>query len=60
MINNRSMNLPHPIVVLSGCGTSGRLAFQTVRRYNRILSSIGQEPFLRYTIAGGDSAILYR
>jgi N-acetylmuramic acid 6-phosphate (MurNAc-6-P) etherase len=38
------------LVVMSGCGTSGRLAFLTARRF-------GSWQF-RYAIAGGDSALL--
>ena len=37
-------------VVMTGCGTSGRIAFLTARRYK--LSSVG------YCIAGGDSALV--
>ncbi len=42
------------VVVASGCGTSGRVAFFTARRYNALLNT---EAF-RYLHAGGDSALL--
>ncbi|KAL5015770.1 hypothetical protein ScPMuIL_005359 [Solemya velum] len=45
------------LVVLSGCGTSGRLAYMTARSFNSKLSANGIEPCFRYTIAGGDKAL---
>lgn len=47
-------------VLMTGCGTSGRIAFLTSRRYNRIMSEIGppNKPLFEYAIAGGDSALL--
>jgi hypothetical protein len=45
-------------IVMTGCGTSGRIAFQTARRYNRILASAGIRPLFHYLISGGDSALL--
>jgi hypothetical protein len=41
-------------VVMTGCGTSGRLAFLTARRYSALVPSAR----LTYAIAGGDSALL--
>jgi predicted NBD/HSP70 family sugar kinase/N-acetylmuramic acid 6-phosphate (MurNAc-6-P) etherase/GNAT superfamily N-acetyltransferase len=41
------------VVVLTGCGTSGRLAFLTARRYR---AATGGR--VRYACAGGDSALL--
>ena len=47
-------------VVMTGCGTSGRIAFLVSRRYNRVTREIGppNKPFFEYAIAGGDSALL--
>lgn len=44
-------------VVLSGCGTSGRLAFLLAKTFNT-LTSQREKPFYRYIISGGDTAIL--
>ncbi|CAI9722430.1 glucokinase regulatory protein-like [Octopus vulgaris] len=45
-------------VVLSGCGTSGRLAFLLARAMNSRLKETGSnEPCFRYIIAGGDEAL---
>ena len=46
--------------VFTGCGTSGRIAFLTARRYNLLLKDLLQgdhEPF-GYCMAGGDAALL--
>ena len=48
-------------VIITGCGTSGRLAFLTCRRYSRLFETENttlRKPAFVYTIAGGDSAIL--
>ena len=52
-------------VIVTGCGTSGRLAFLTCRRYSRLFgtkkvteNTLLRKPVFVYTIAGGDSAIL--
>jgi hypothetical protein len=45
-------------IVMTGCGTSGRIAFQTARRYNRVLAAAGVRPLFHYLISGGDSALL--
>ena len=45
-------------IVMTGCGTSGRIAFQTARRYNCILAAAGIRPLFHYLISGGDSALL--
>lgn len=46
-------------IVMTGCGTSGRIAFLTARRYNLLLKEAGcnRSPFA-YACAGGDSALL--
>ncbi|XP_028255906.1 glucokinase regulatory protein isoform X2 [Parambassis ranga] len=46
------------LVVLSGCGTSGRLAFLIAARFNRALRQLKQNPVYSYIIAGGDRALL--
>ncbi|KAL0969370.1 hypothetical protein UPYG_G00226170 [Umbra pygmaea] len=46
------------LVVLSGCGTSGRLAFLMATCFNRILKDQEQKPLYTYIIAGGDKALL--
>lgn len=48
----------HSLIVLSGCGTSGRLAYLTATSFNRALRELNQEPVYTYTIAGGDRALL--
>lgn len=45
-------------VVLSGCGTSGRLAFFVCRTFNYLCVTRGFHPFFHYLIAGGDKAIV--
>lgn len=45
-------------IVMTGCGTSGRIAFLTARRYNSILVAAGVRPLFHYLISGGDSALL--
>ncbi|XP_031436641.1 glucokinase regulatory protein [Clupea harengus] len=46
------------LIVLSGCGTSGRIAFLLSNTFNRILARHQQKPVYSYTIAGGDKALL--
>ena len=54
--------LKHPekkiAIIMSGCGTSGRIAFLTSRRMNRLCTSAGMRPIFHYLISGGDSAVL--
>jgi hypothetical protein len=52
-------------ILFSGCGTSGRIAFLTARRYNRLLRDVlrggggeGEGGVFGYLIAGDDAAIL--
>lgn len=45
-------------IVLSGAGTSGRLAYFTARAYNGILAAHGHEPIFDYIMAGGDAALI--
>ncbi|XP_063080226.1 glucokinase regulatory protein [Engraulis encrasicolus] len=46
------------LIVLSGCGTSGRIAFLLSNTFNRILAGRHQKPVYTYIIAGGDRALL--
>nr|XP_006825582.1 PREDICTED: glucokinase regulatory protein-like [Saccoglossus kowalevskii] len=45
------------IIVLSGCGTSGRLAFILCRSFNKLLREQGMQECYEYVIAGGDKAL---
>lgn len=45
-------------VVMSGCGTSGRLAFLISSGFNKALSQLNQSKVYSYIIAGGDRALL--
>ena len=48
-------------LVFSGCGTSGRIAYLTARRYESILDQLHctrETAVFDYTCAGGDSALL--
>ncbi|XP_029941586.1 glucokinase regulatory protein [Salarias fasciatus] len=44
-------------IVLSGCGTSGRLAFLAASAFNRELRRLDRQPVYSYVIAGGDRAL---
>ncbi|XP_030265259.1 glucokinase regulatory protein isoform X2 [Sparus aurata] len=46
------------LVVLSGCGTSGRIAFLMASSFNRALRELNKSPVYSYIIAGGDKALL--
>ncbi|CAL8307545.1 unnamed protein product [Merluccius merluccius] len=46
------------LVVLSGCGTSGRLAFLVATHFNRLSTSVSRSPVFAYLIAGEDKALL--
>ncbi|XP_061840956.1 glucokinase regulatory protein isoform X1 [Nerophis lumbriciformis] len=45
------------IIVLSGCGTSGRLAFLVASSFNRALKEMRRSEVYSYIIAGGDRAL---
>lgn len=46
-------------IVMTGCGTSGRIAFLTARRYNMLLEEFGvSASYFGYACAGGDSALI--
>ena len=45
-------------VVISGCGTSGRLAFLLSQHFNELAREQGLKPNYNYIIAGGDTALL--
>ncbi|HOB75358.1 MAG TPA: hypothetical protein PKG54_12635 [Phycisphaerae bacterium] len=46
------------VVIISGAGTSGRLAMFAARAFNRYLRSHQRTPNVRYLIAGGDLALI--
>ncbi|XP_067312162.1 glucokinase regulatory protein isoform X6 [Pseudorasbora parva] len=46
------------LIVLSGCGTSGRIAFLLVTSFNEMLNAQRQKQICSYIIAGGDRALL--
>ncbi|KAM7365387.1 hypothetical protein PAMP_016319 [Pampus punctatissimus] len=46
------------LIVLSGCGTSGRLAFLIASGFNRALRQLNHSSVYSYIIAGGDRALL--
>ncbi|XP_052091066.1 glucokinase regulatory protein-like [Mytilus californianus] len=48
---------PGGMIVLSGCGTSGRIAFLIARNFNEVLRNSGREQCFRYLIAGRDKAL---
>jgi N-acetylmuramic acid 6-phosphate (MurNAc-6-P) etherase len=45
-------------IVLSGCGTSGRIAFLISRKFNQLAEAQKLRPCYRYIISGGDHAIM--
>uniref|UniRef100_A0A8C8SPT5 Glucokinase regulator n=1 Tax=Pelusios castaneus TaxID=367368 RepID=A0A8C8SPT5_9SAUR len=46
------------LIVLSGGGTSGRLAFLITVSFNKLLKGLGQLPCYTYIIAGGDRSLV--
>ena len=44
-------------IVLSGCGTSGRIGFMLVRAFNRILNKLSLPRCYEYLIAGDDRSL---
>ncbi|XP_052386508.1 glucokinase regulatory protein isoform X2 [Carassius gibelio] len=46
------------VIVLSGCGTSGRIAFLLVTSFNEMMKAQKQKQICSYIIAGGDRAML--
>ncbi|XP_060735486.1 glucokinase regulatory protein isoform X2 [Tachysurus vachellii] len=46
------------LIILSGCGTSGRVAFLLATSLNRLLASQNHKQIYSYIIAGGDKALL--
>lgn len=46
------------LIVLSGGGTSGRLAFLIAGSFNKLLKGLGQQPRYTYIIAGGDRSLV--
>ena len=45
-------------IVLSGCGTSGRIAFLISRAFNELAENDSLRPCYRYIISGGDQALM--
>jgi len=45
-------------IIISGAGTSGRLAYFAARTYNGILKRHGLEPLFGYLMAGGEAALI--
>ncbi|MFH0794616.1 MAG: hypothetical protein V2A74_11355 [bacterium] len=45
-------------VVISGAGTSGRLAMFTARAFNRLLATRNEPQIFRYLMAGGKAALI--
>ncbi|KAM5293460.1 glucokinase regulatory protein [Ctenodactylus gundi] len=46
------------LVVLSGGGTSGRMAFLISVSFNQLMRGLGQKPLYTYLIAGGDRSVV--
>uniref|UniRef100_A0A8C5MBX2 Glucokinase regulatory protein n=1 Tax=Leptobrachium leishanense TaxID=445787 RepID=A0A8C5MBX2_9ANUR len=46
------------LIVLSGCGTSGRLAMLLSNSFNRLLKGLHKTPCYTYIISGGDRSIV--
>jgi N-acetylmuramic acid 6-phosphate (MurNAc-6-P) etherase len=46
------------IIVISGCGTSGRMAYFVARAYNQVLRAQGRTECVKYLVSGGDPALL--
>ncbi|KAM4689972.1 glucokinase regulatory protein, partial [Rhinophrynus dorsalis] len=46
------------LIVLSGCGTSGRLAVLLANSFNRLLKGLHKTPCYSYIISGGDRSIV--
>ena len=53
----KTIRSPRGVVVMSGAGTSGRLAMFVARTFNAVFASTGRAPF-RYLMAGGDAALV--
>eukprot|EP00040_Diaphanoeca_grandis_P032737 m.199145 g.199145 ORF g.199145 m.199145 type:complete len:594 (+) comp32724_c0_seq1:163-1944(+) len=45
------------LVVMAGCGTSGRMGFAVARAFNIMMERKGLAPCFRYLCAGGDAAL---
>ncbi|XP_059173571.1 glucokinase regulatory protein-like isoform X3 [Physella acuta] len=54
---SQTIENPKGAVVISGCGTSGRIAFLTARTFNKYLKMKGKNPCFHYIIAGSDRAL---
>eukprot|EP00048_Salpingoeca_helianthica_P018073 m.240581 g.240581 ORF g.240581 m.240581 type:complete len:597 (+) comp23477_c0_seq1:25-1815(+) len=54
---HKTILAPEGVIVLSGCGTSGRVAHLISRSFNAILGELGLRKVFRYFNAGGDGAL---
>ena len=52
-----SPNVDHGAIILSGCGTSGRIAFLICRAFNELAGKVKQRQCYRYICAGGDRVL---
>lgn len=52
MINEINEMKLENLIIMSGCGTSGRIAYYCARQFNRFLKSIGVTPCFGYLISG--------
>ena len=46
------------LIIMTGSGTSGRVAFMTARAFNNVFTTMGLPPLCRYLASGGDPALL--
>ncbi|KAI6651985.1 Glucokinase regulatory protein-like [Oopsacas minuta] len=48
---------PNGKIVLSGCGTSGRIGFMVTRAFNKILNNLSLPKYYEYLLAGDDRSL---
>lgn len=48
----KTMNHVGGVIVLSGSGTSGRIAYLVARSFNLVLKSLGKPQVFKYLISG--------
>ena len=51
------LTAPNAKIVLSGCGTSGRIGFMVVRAFNKIMSNLSLPNYYEYLVAGADRSL---
>lgn len=54
----QSVGRDDTVVVISGAGTSGRIAMFVARAFNRVLAAAGRPANFTYLIAGGEPALI--